>query len=132
MQHEKPAHLVAVDGFFMDASEVTNAQFKKFIEETGYVTVAEREIVWEEMKKQLPPGTPKPHDSILQPGSLVFKKTTESVPNLYDYSQLWDWIVGANWKQPEGKLRLNLFLQINSDSMIWQEMSGNGPRIGIM
>ena len=102
MQHEKPAHLVAVDGFFMDASEVTNTEFKKFIEETGYVTVAEREVVWDEIKKQLPPGTPKPHDSILQPGSLVFKKTTESVPNLYDYSQWWEWKIGANWKHPQG------------------------------
>ncbi|MEC7263811.1 MAG: SUMF1/EgtB/PvdO family nonheme iron enzyme, partial [Bacteroidota bacterium] len=75
MMHEKPAHQVHVDGFFMDIHEVTNEQFSKFVDETGYVTVAEREIDWEEMKKQLPQGTPKPHDSILQPGSLVFKKT---------------------------------------------------------
>ncbi len=87
MMHEKPAHQVHVDGFFMDIHEVTNEQFSKFVDETGYVTVAEREIDWEEMKKQLPQGTPKPHDSILQPGSLVFKKTRSSVPNLYDYSQ---------------------------------------------
>lgn len=102
MKHEKPAHSVAVDGFFMDVSEVTNAEFMKFVEETGYITVAEREIVWDEIKKQLPPNTPKPHDSILQPGSLIFKKTTESVPNLYDYSQWWEWKVGANWRQPGG------------------------------
>lgn len=102
MDHEKPAHPVAVDGFFMDITEVTNAEFRRFVEETGYVTVAEREIVWEEMKKQLPPGTPKPHDSILQPGSLIFKKTKSSVPNLYDYSQWWEWKIGANWKHPYG------------------------------
>ena len=102
MNHEKPAHEVAVDGFFMDKTEVTNAEFQKFVDETGYVTVAEREIDWEEMKKQLPPGTPKPHDSILQPGSLTFKKTKTSVPNLYDYSQWWNWTIGANWKHPEG------------------------------
>ncbi|RIV71160.1 formylglycine-generating enzyme family protein [Flagellimonas aequoris] len=102
MMHEKPAHQVHVDGFFMDIHEVTNAQFAKFIKETGYVTVAEREIDWEEMKKQLPQGTPKPHDSILQPGSLVFKKTKSSVPNLYDYSQWWEWKIGANWKHPNG------------------------------
>lgn len=102
MDHEKPAHPVAVDGFFMDITEVTNAEFSKFVEETGYVTVAEREIDWEEMKKQLPPGTPKPHDSILQPGSLIFKKTKSSVPNLYDYSQWWEWKIGANWKHPYG------------------------------
>ncbi|WP_243641633.1 SUMF1/EgtB/PvdO family nonheme iron enzyme [Maribacter algicola] len=75
MAHEKPRHKVAVDGFFIDTHEVTNAQFSQFVEETGYVTVAERQIDWEEIKKQLPQGTPKPHDSILQPGSLVFKKT---------------------------------------------------------
>ncbi|WP_318312736.1 formylglycine-generating enzyme family protein [Flagellimonas crocea] len=102
MPHEKPAHKVYVDGFLMDKHEVTNDQFAKFVEETGYVTVAEREIDWEEMKKQLPEGTPKPHDSILKPGSLVFKKTKSSVPNLYDYSQWWEWKIGANWKHPNG------------------------------
>lgn len=102
MNHEKPAHEVSVDGFFMDKTEVTNAEFKEFVDETNYVTVAEREIDWQEMKKQLPPGTPKPHDSILQPGSLTFKKTKSSVPNLYDYSQWWNWTIGASWKHPEG------------------------------
>jgi len=102
MDHEKPAHEVAIDGFFMDKTEVTNARFQKFVDETSYVTVAEREINWNEMKKQLPPGTPKPHDSILQPGSLTFKKTMTSVPNLFDYSQWWNWTIGANWKHPEG------------------------------
>ena len=102
MDHEKPAHKVKVDGFFMDVTEVTNAQFAKFVKETGYVTVAERAIDWEEMKTQVPEGTPKPHDSILQPGSLTFKKTKTSVPNLYDFSQWWNWTIGANWKQPNG------------------------------
>ncbi len=102
MDHEKPAHPVAVDGFFMDEAEVTNAQFQNFIDETGYATIAEREIVWEEMKKQLPFNTPKPHDSILQPGSLIFKKTEESVTNLYDYSQWWEWKIGASWRHPYG------------------------------
>ncbi len=102
MAHEKPAHKVAVDGFFMDITEVTNAQFKKFVAATGYKTVAEKAIDWEEMKKQLPAGTPKPHDSIMQPGSLTFKKTKSPVPNLYDFSQWWEWKIGANWKQPNG------------------------------
>lgn len=102
MSHEKPAHKVAVDGFFMDVHEVTNAQFSAFVKATGYVTIAEREIDWEEMKKQLPEGTAKPHDSIMQPGSLVFRKTRESVPNLYDFSQWWKWTIGANWKMPNG------------------------------
>ncbi len=102
MKHEKPQHEVYVDGFFMNITEVTNAQFKKFVDETGYITIAERDINWEEMKKQLPEGTPKPHDSILQPGSLLFKKTKSSVPNLYDFSQWWQWAIGVNWKHPSG------------------------------
>ena len=102
MAHEGPAHKARVDGFFMDIHEVTNAEFAEFVKETGYVTVAEREIDWEEMEKQLPEGTPKPHDSILRPGSLVFKKTRSSVPNLYDYSQWWEWKIGASWKHPAG------------------------------
>lgn len=102
MHHEKPAHEVAVDGFFMDTTLVTNTKFSKFVEETSYVTIAERKPDWEELKKQLPEGTPKPPDSIMQPGSLVFKKTKSSVPNLYDFSQWWTWSIGANWKNPEG------------------------------
>lgn len=102
MQHEKPQHKVTVDGFFMDITEVTNAQFSEFVNETGYVTTAESEIDWEQMKKQLPEGTPRPHDSIMQPGSLIFKKTKESVLNLYDFSQWWKWKIGANWRHPKG------------------------------
>ena len=60
-------------------------------------------VDWDLIKQQLPPGTLKPHDSLLLPGSLLFKKTKESVPNLYDFSQWWRWTNGANWKQPEGK-----------------------------
>ncbi|MCX2746048.1 formylglycine-generating enzyme family protein [Mangrovivirga sp. M17] len=102
IDHEKPAHEVYVDGFFIDIHEVTNKQFKKFVEETGYITVAERPIDWEEMKKQLPPGTPKPADSMLAPGSLIFNKKVEEVQNMNNYYQWWEWKKGANWKQPYG------------------------------
>ena len=68
---EYPRHVVKINSFWMDKTEVTNAQFKKFVDETGYITIAERKIDWEEMKKSLPSGTPKPHDSILQPGSTI-------------------------------------------------------------
>lgn len=102
MEHEKPAHRVAVDGFFMDITEVTNLQFSKFVQETGYLTIAEREVDWEEMKKQLPENTPRPDETLLQPGSLVFKKNLASISNLYDYSQWWTWTTGANWKHPNG------------------------------
>ncbi|PTX62327.1 formylglycine-generating enzyme required for sulfatase activity [Kordia periserrulae] len=103
MPREKPAHSVTVDGFFIDIHEVTNKEFKKFVDETGYITVAERPIDWEVMKKELPEGTPKPHDSILQPGSLIFNKEVNAVANMNNYAQWWTWKVGANWKQPEGK-----------------------------
>src|SRR5271166_3375562 len=65
--NERPDHLVQVEGFWMDEHDVPNAEFSKFVEATGYVTTAERKIDWEDLKKQLPPGTPKPDDSALAP-----------------------------------------------------------------
>ena len=102
MPREKPAHLVTVDGFFIDATEVTNKQFEKFVKATNYITVAERKIDWDEMKKELPPNTPKPHDSILQPGSLLFNKNIDAVANMNNYFQWWTWKIGANWRHPSG------------------------------
>lgn len=102
MPREKPAHEVTVDGFFIDVTEVTNKQFKEFVEATNYKTVAERKVDWEEMKKQLPANTPKPHDSILQPGSLIFNKNVNAVVNMNNYGQWWTWKIGANWKHPQG------------------------------
>ena len=101
MDHEKPAHRVAVDGFFIDVTEVTNAQFKKFVEETGYQTLAERKIDWNRMKQELPPGTEKPADSVLQPGSLIFIRTSD-ITSLDNYTKWWKWQVGADWKHPTG------------------------------
>jgi formylglycine-generating enzyme len=98
---EYPKHKVIVNKFLMDATEVTNAQFKKFVDATKYVTIAERKPDWEELKKTLPPGTPKPSDDLLVASSLVFKATAGPV-NLNDYSQWWNWIKGADWKHPQG------------------------------
>jgi formylglycine-generating enzyme required for sulfatase activity len=102
MMREKPAHKVTVDGFYIDANEVTNKQFQKFVEATNYITVAERPIDWEEMKKGLPENTPKPADSILQPGSLIFNKAAQNIVSMENYIQWWTWKIGANWKHPEG------------------------------
>ena len=66
---EFPRRKVRVDAFYMDVHEVTNRQFSEFVESTGYLTVAEREIDWEDLKKSVPPGTPKPPKEVLQPGS---------------------------------------------------------------
>jgi sulfatase modifying factor 1 len=102
MPREKPAHKVKVDGFFIDLTEVTNKHFKDFVDATNYVTVAERPINWEEMKKDLPQGTPKPQDSLLSPGSLIFNKEVKAVVNMRNYEQWWTWKIGANWKNPQG------------------------------
>ena len=99
--NELPAHNVKVDAFFMDETEVTNRQYQAFTKATGYLTVAEREVDWEEIKKQLPPDVEKPHDSLLRAGSLVFQATKGAV-NLNDYTQWWRWTTGADWKHPEG------------------------------
>ena len=93
--NELPANRVQVSSFWMDATEVTNRQFQAFVNETGYKTVAERDVDWEALKKQLPPGTEKPHDSVLRAGSLVFQPTAGPV-DLRDYSQWWRWTIGAN------------------------------------
>jgi formylglycine-generating enzyme required for sulfatase activity len=98
---EYPKHKVQVNSFWMDATEVTNAEFAKFVEATHYITTAEKKPDWEEMKKTLPPGTPKPPDSVLVAASLVFHQTSAPV-DLNDYSQWWSWVKGADWKHPEG------------------------------
>ena len=98
---EKPAVNVSVPGFWMDPTEVTNAQFQKFVTATGYLTVAERPISWDELKKQLPPNTPKLSDEDLAPGSMVFIAPLRPIP-LQDLSAWWIWVKGANWMHPEG------------------------------
>lgn len=100
-QEAMTPHRVQVDGFWMDETEVTNEAYKKFVDATGYKTVAERLVDWEELKKQSPPGTPKPPDESLQPGSLVFTPPTEVVM-LNNYLQWWSWVNGADWRHPEG------------------------------
>ena len=57
LPREYPRHPVKVSSFYMDAHEVTNAEFREFVQATGYITIAERPIDWEELKKQVPPGT---------------------------------------------------------------------------
>jgi sulfatase modifying factor 1 len=99
--NEKPAHRVKVAPFLIDAKPVTNADFAEFVAATGYQTVAERPVNWEELKKQVPPGTPKPPDEMLAPGSLVFQPT-EGPVDLRNMTQWWVWTPGASWRHPEG------------------------------
>src|SRR5688572_83695 len=64
---EAPAHTVKVDGFWMDEHPVTVSEFRRFVRETGYVTVAERPLD--------PNDYPGADPELLVPGSLVFRKT---------------------------------------------------------
>lgn len=99
--NERPAHKVRVSGFWMDVNDVTNAQFRRFVEATGYVTTAERKPRWEDLRPQLPAGTPRPPESALVPGAMVFVGTETEV-SLRDYSRWWRFVPGANWRHPQG------------------------------
>jgi formylglycine-generating enzyme required for sulfatase activity len=99
---EQPAHRVRLSqAFWLDATEVTNAQYRRFVQATGYKTVAERPLVLAEIMAQLPAGSPAPAPELLQPGSLVFVAPVGQV-DLRDLSQWWRWTPGASWRAPEG------------------------------
>jgi formylglycine-generating enzyme required for sulfatase activity len=98
---EQPAHPVRVDGFWIDATEVTNAQFERFVAATGYLTTAERAPTVEELLANAPVGTPAPPPEVLVAGSLVFTPPDAAVP-LDDVRNWWVWTPGANWRHPEG------------------------------
>ena len=90
---EGPAREVAVDGFWMQKHQVTNAQFDEFVSATGYVTVAERPLNPTDY-----PGAPPEN---LQPGSMVFHRTPGPV-DLRHLNQWWTWTPGACWNHPRG------------------------------
>lgn len=90
---ESPVHRVAVDGFWMDEQQVTNAGFRRFAQETGYVTLAER--------PPNPSDYPGIDPTLLVPGSLVFQRPSRRV-SLNDYRLWWAYLPGACWKHPEG------------------------------
>jgi sulfatase modifying factor 1 len=90
---EAPAHTVAVDGFWIDRCQVTNRQFAAFVEDTAYLTVAERPLDPADF-----PGAPAEN---LVPGSLVFTMTSGPV-DLRHLNQWWTWTPGACWKLPDG------------------------------
>lgn len=98
---EQPPHEVRIDGFWMDETEVTNAHFRAFVEATGYVTTAEKKPDWESIRRQMPPNTPKPPESRLVPGSMVFTPPDRPV-GTEDFTKWWSYVPGACWKHPEG------------------------------
>jgi len=93
MPDARPLHRVYVDGFFMDATEVTNEQFEKFVKATGYVTIAEQTPKAEDF-----PGAPAEN---LVAGSTIFTPTAQAVP-LDNHLQWWRYEKGANWRHPDG------------------------------
>jgi len=93
MPDARPIHRAYVDGFWMDRTEVTNAQFARFIEATGYVTIAER------VPRQEDFPTAPPENLIA--GSTVFTPTAKEVP-LDNHLRWWRYEAGASWKHPEG------------------------------
>ncbi len=93
MADSRPVHRVAVDGFWVDKTEVTNAQFAEFVKATNYVTVAERTPKAEDF-----PGAPPEN---LVAGSVVFVPPDHDVP-LDSHFRWWTYIKGANWRHPEG------------------------------
>jgi formylglycine-generating enzyme len=100
-KNEQPSHKVTVDGFWIDEHDVTNAEFRRFTDATGYKTTAELPVDWEELKKSLPPGTPMPPPEALAPGSMVFTPSSGPV-DLRNMDSWWQWAPGANWRRPEG------------------------------
>jgi formylglycine-generating enzyme len=86
-----------VDGFWMDRTEVTRAQFAAFVAATGYVTQAERPL-----DPRQHPGVPA---QLLQPGAVVFTAPTD-LRRGGDLSQWWRYTPGANWRQPDGPEQL--------------------------
>jgi formylglycine-generating enzyme len=96
--HEGPVHRVVVEGFWMDETEVTNAQFGAFVQATSYVTTAEKVPLREDFPADVRDAIPADK---LVPGANRFKPTSEVVP-LDNPLAWWEYKAGANWRQPEG------------------------------
>ena len=90
---EKPVGPVSVDGFWMDETTVTNRDFARFVEATGYVTVAE--------KAPDPAMYPGADPAMLVPGSITFNKPRGPV-DMSNPMAWWAWTPGASWKHPWG------------------------------
>jgi sulfatase modifying factor 1 len=93
MRDAQPQHRVVVDGFWIDATAVTNEQFARFVEATGYVTVAERTP----QAKDFPGARPEN----LVAGAVVFTPPSGPVA-LDNHMRWWSYVHGANWRHPEG------------------------------
>jgi formylglycine-generating enzyme required for sulfatase activity len=90
---EAPAHPVTIDGFWMDETTVTNAEFRRFVEATGHVTSAER--------PPNPDDYPGAKPELLVPASIVFRPPAHPV-DLSNHYEWWAYVPGADWRHPRG------------------------------
>jgi formylglycine-generating enzyme len=90
---ERAPHEVTVGGFWIDRHEVTNAEFARFVEATGYRTLAERGLDPKDY-----PGMPP---ELLEPGSMVFFMPGQ-IAGMADVTQWWRYVAGADWRHPIG------------------------------
>ena len=90
---EAPAHKVRVRGFWIDPHTVTNAEFKRFADATGYLTSAERPANPDDYPGALP--------ELLEPSSVVFAKPRHRV-DLRNHYNWWVYTKGADWRHPRG------------------------------
>ncbi len=90
---EKPVEDVTISSFCIDRHEVTNAEFKQFVEDTGYLTIAERPLSIEQF--------PNLSEAERKAGSLVFKPPASGIEQVA-YLSWWKWVQGANWQHPYG------------------------------
>jgi formylglycine-generating enzyme required for sulfatase activity len=90
---EAPAHRVAVHGFWISETTVTNRDFERFVAATGYVTLAERPAD----PKDYPGAKPE----MLAPSSVMFKKAAGPVDLRNPYNW-WTYVPGADWRHPRG------------------------------
>lgn len=119
---EGPVREVRVDGFWMDATPVTNAEFARFVASTGYVTIAERTP-----DPALYPGA---DPAMLQPGSLVFK-APERLEDMRFWGDWWNYVAGACWHRPDGNNTLGadqsahpVVHVCHSDALAYAEWAG--------
>jgi hypothetical protein len=134
---ERSTHLVRVDGFWIDRHEVTNAQFKQFVDATGHRTLAERGLD--------PAAHPHLSKEVLVPGSVVFIKPTD-LKQGGRTTQWWQYVAGADWRHPTGPgssiagkdnhpvvpspMRMRLPMRAGTAAICRPRRSGNSRRVG--
>lgn len=106
----------SVDGFWLDRHEVSNAQFARFVEETDYVTLAERPVD-PKLFGDVDPATIPP--DMLKPGSAMFVPPDHPTNN---FNEWWEYVPGANWRKPDGPQGPDADPRLPVVHMAWEDM----------